>query len=73
MAVLSKANDTLIHKKHACGKVLAPGRSCAITVNLVEHVNMIQVDFRKYFPGIKTWKTWLSESEPPKFRQLRFI
>ena len=54
MAVVSKENDTLIHKKHANGKVFSPGRSCAITVYLVKHVNTILVDFHKYFSGIKT-------------------
>ena len=54
MAVVSKENDTLIHKKHANDKVFSPGRSCAITVYLVKHVNSILVDYRKYFPGIKT-------------------
>ena len=37
MAVVSKENDTLIHKKHANGKVFSPGRSCAINVYLVKH------------------------------------
>ena len=49
MAVVSKENDTLIHKKQANGKVFSSGRSCAITVYLVKHVNTILVDFRKYF------------------------
>ena len=29
---MSKEDDTLIHKKHVNGKVLSPGRACAISI-----------------------------------------